>query len=557
MLDHAATRPDEDGSAIGPALLRAGLVDSLGIARARALAAETGLGLGASLVRLGLIGERSLAEAAAAALGLALLAPDAYPAEPVLPERLRPRFLRDARVLPLAVAEGVLDLAMVDPFDGFAAGAVAAATGCAVRRAVAVPIDLDAALDRLYPDPGETATAEAVAEEAAPSEADAERLRDLASEAPVIRLVNQLIARAVETRASDIHIEPEEDRLRVRYRHDGALVEAETHPAAMAPAIVSRVKIMARLDIGERRLPQDGRIRLPVRGHEVDFRVSSIPTMHGETIAIRVLDRSAMTFEFGALGLDPAIVAAFRAALAAPNGIVLVTGPTGSGKTTTLYTALLGLDRASRKIVTIEDPIEYRLAGISQSQVKPQIGLDFAQLLRAILRQDPNVIMVGEIRDLETAQIAVRAALTGHLVLSTLHTNSAVATMTRLRDMGLEPYLVASVLRGVLAQRLIRRLCRACRRTAPASPAEAAQLGIAAGTPLSHPAGCPECRNTGYRGRMAIAEFLTPTAELAAHLAAGAGEAELARAADLRSLADAARDAVLAGETSLAESLLA
>ena len=557
MLDHAATRPDEDSSAIGPALLKAGLVDSLGLARARALAAETGLGLAAALVRLGLIGERSLAETAAAVLGLALLAPDAYPAAPVLQERLRPRFLRDARVLPLAMEAGVLDLAMVDPFDGFAAGAVAAATGCAVRRAVAVPIDLDAALDRLCPETGDAgATAEAT-EESGPSEADAERLRDLASEAPVIRLVNQIIARAVETRASDIHIEPEEDRLRIRYRHDGALVEAEVHPAAMAPAIVSRVKIMARLDIGERRLPQDGRIRLPVRGHEVDFRISSIPTMHGETIAIRVLDRSAMTFEFGALGLDAAIVAAFRAALAAPNGIVLVTGPTGSGKTTTLYTALLGLDRAHRKIVTIEDPIEYRLAGISQSQVKPQIGLDFAQLLRAILRQDPNVIMVGEIRDLETAEIAARAALTGHLVLSTLHTNSAVATMTRLRDMGLEPYLVASVLRGVLAQRLVRRLCPTCRQAAPATPAEAAQLGIAAGTPLNHPRGCPECRDTGFRGRMAIAEFLTPTAELAARLAGGAGEDELARAAGLRSLADAARDAVLAGETSLAESQLA
>ncbi|MCW8305950.1 GspE/PulE family protein [Acidiphilium sp. PA] len=548
MLDHTA-RPDPPDLA---AYLRAtGQIDATGLARADAIVAETGQSRAAALVQLGLIGERSLALAYAAMLSLRLLEPADYPAAPILPERLRPRFLRDARALPIALDAGVLHLAMVDPERDFVRDAIAAATGLAIRIAIAVPIDLDAALARLYPD---AALAAPIAEAEEPNEADAERLKDLASEAPVIRLVNQLIARAVETQASDIHIEPEEDRLRIRYRYDGALVEAETQPAAMAPAIMSRIKIMARLDIAERRLPQDGRIKLAVRGHEVDFRVSSIPSLHGETISIRVLDRGAVRFDFAAIGLDPAITAQFRAALAARNGIVLVTGPTGSGKTTTLYTALASLDGVARNITTIEDPIEYQLRGVNQSQVKPQIGLDFAQLLRALLRQDPDVIMVGEIRDLETAQIAARAALTGHLVLSTLHTNSAAATVTRLRDMGLEPYLIASVLRGVLAQRLIRRLCAACKRPARIDPVFARRFAIDDGATVFHPVGCAACRGTGYRGRRAIAEFLVPDATIGKLLADGASEAVIASTAGMRSLALAAVDAVVAGETSMEES---
>ncbi|WP_287995879.1 GspE/PulE family protein, partial [Acidiphilium sp.] len=417
MLDHTAQPDPPDLAAY---LLATGQIDATGLARADTIVAESDQSRAAALVQLGLIGERSLALAYATMLSLRLLDPADYPAAPVLPERLRPRFLRDARALPIALEAGVLHLAMVDPERDFVRDAIAAATGLAIRIAIAVPIDLDAALARLYPD---TELAAATAEPEEPNEADAERLKDLASEAPVIRLVNQLIARAVETQASDIHIEPEEDRLRIRYRYDGALVEAETQPAAMAPAIMSRIKIMARLDIAERRLPQDGRIKLAVRGHEVDFRVSSIPSLHGETISVRVLDRGAVRFDFAALGLDPGITAQFRTALAARNGIVLVTGPTGSGKTTTLYTALASLDGVARNITTIEDPIEYQLRGVNQSQVKPQIGLDFAQLLRALLRQDPDVIMVGEIRDLETAEIAIKAAQTGHMVLSTVHTN--------------------------------------------------------------------------------------------------------------------------------------
>ncbi len=317
----------------------------------------------------------------------------------------------------------------------------------------------------------------------------------------MIRLVNGIINRAVETQASDIHIEPFEDRLRVRYRYDGVLHEADSPPVRLTAAIISRIKIMSRLDIAERRLPQDGRIKLAVRGSEVDFRVSTIPSLHGETVVLRVLDRTAVSLDYTALGIAPAVVEQLRQVFELPNGIVLVTGPTGSGKTTTLYTGLTGLNAVSRKVVTVEDPIEYQLRGINQIQVKPQIGLTFATLLRSILRQDPDVIMVGEIRDGETAQIAVQAALTGHLVLSTVHTNSAATTIARLRDMGLEDYLMTAVLRGILAQRLVRRLCAECRQPAPAAPEMVRRFGLdrrCEGDPvLWHPVGCANAAAPG------------------------------------------------------------
>ncbi len=544
------------------ALLRArGDCDALTIERARRLAVETGERLHAVLIQLGLIGERALAEALASLLGLPLVNQARYPAAPPFAERIAPRFLRAARALPLAVTDGTLALACVDPLDPFLPAAIAAATGLPVRLEVAVPIELDAAIERLYPDREEGAEAPEPADTAAPMAEDTERLKDLASEAPVIRLVNQIIARAVETGASDIHLEPFEDRLRVRTRHDGVLAEAETPPARLAAAVVSRIKIMARLDIAERRLPQDGRIKLAVRGQEVDFRVSTIPSLFGETVVLRVLDRSAVQFDYDRLGLPSPVVARFSAALDLPNGIVLVTGPTGSGKTTTLYTGLSALNAVSRKIITVEDPIEYQLRGINQIQVKPQIGLSFAALLRSILRQDPDVIMVGEMRDLETAQIAVQAALTGHLVLSTVHTNSAAATITRLRDMGLEDYLLASVLRGVLAQRLVRRLCPACRRAGPAPPELVARFTLdqrsgGMAPTLFHPVGCDACRSTGYRGRQAIAEFLVPDATIERLIFARAEQSvieEAAVAAGMVPLFEAGLDAALAGVTSLEE----
>lgn len=448
-----------------------------------------------------------------------------------------------------------LVLAMANPFDRFAAAATAIATRLRVRVAVAVPIELEAALGRLYPEEGGPPESH----DDPASEDDTARLKDMASEAPVIRLVSQVISRAVESMASDIHVEPFEDRLRIRYRYDGDLQEAETHPARLAPAIISRLKILAKLDIAERRLPQDGRIRIAVRGQDVVFRVATAPSLHGEIIVLRVLDRSAVSFDFAAQGHDAQVIAQMGVALAAPNGIMLVTGPTGSGKTTTLYTALLSLNAVERKVITVEDPIEYQLPGISQMQVKPQIGLGFAALLRSIVRLDPDIIMVGEIRDLETAEIAARAALTGHLVLSTLHTNSAAAAITRLRDMGMEDYLLAAVLRGVQAQRLVRRLCEACKQPLAATADIRRRFGIESDA-LYRACGCAACRNTGYRGRQAIAEFLTPNPEIERLLFARADQAAIERAAiagGMKTMRRAGMEAVARGETTVEEILRA
>jgi general secretion pathway protein E len=542
-------------------LLRQGQCDTQTIERGRRVAAESGQRLDLVLIQLGLVTERGLAEAYATLLAVPLAGPARFPEAPLFPERLTPRFLRTARACPLAIEDGVLLLGVADALDDFTPTAVAAATGHKVRLEIAVPIELEAAFSRLYPE-GDAADTTIDADSGAGLEEDAERLKDLASEAPVIRLVNQIIGRAVETHASDIHVEPFEDRLRVRYRYDGVLHEADSPAARLAPAIISRIKIMAKLDIAERRLPQDGRIKLAVRGTEIDFRVSTIPSLYGEKVVLRVLDRSSVTFDYVKLGLPPHVVSAWTRALELPNGILLVTGPTGSGKTTTLYTGLTAINAVSRNIVTVEDPIEYQLNGINQIQTKPQIGLTFAALLRSILRQDPDVIMVGEVRDLETAQIAVQAALTGHLVLSTLHTNSAAATITRLRDMGLEDYLLTAVLRGVLAQRLVRRLCESCKREAEA-PAElvsrfdlAARAGHSGPISLWHPVGCAQCRSTGYKGRLAIAEFLQPTPEIEHLIFSKADQTEIERAAvaaGMITMFQAGLDAALAGTTTIEE----
>ncbi len=540
-------------------LLRQGQCDSQTVERGRRVAAESGQRLDLVLIQLGLVTERGLAEAYATLLGVPLAGPARFPETPLYPERLTPRFLRTARACPLAVEADTLVLGVADALDAFTPAAVQAATGLPVRLEIAVPIEMEAAFGRLYPEGDAADTAADTG--GAGLEEDAERLKDLASEAPVIRLVNQIIGRAVETHASDIHVEPFEDRLRVRYRYDGVLHEADSPAARLAPAIISRIKIMAKLDIAERRLPQDGRIKLAVRGTEIDFRVSTIPSLYGEKVVLRVLDRSSVSFDYVKLGLPAGVVAQWSKALELPNGILLVTGPTGSGKTTTLYTGLTAINAISRNIVTVEDPIEYQLSGINQIQIKPQIGLTFAALLRSILRQDPDVIMVGEVRDLETAQIAVQAALTGHLVLSTLHTNSAAATITRLRDMGLEDYLLTAVLRGVLAQRLVRRLCDHCKREADAPPELVTRFGLeqrSHGRPMHlwHPVGCAQCRSTGYRGRQAIAEFLQPNPEIEHLIFSKADQSEVERAAvanGMVTMFNAGLDAALAGTTTIEE----
>ncbi len=557
----ASPAPLSGAASLENAILDRGVCDPRALERARSVVADIGQPLALVLLQLGLVSETDLARTYAALLGKTIIdaAGLAAVTDPVMPDCLKSRFLHEARALPMDCRDGVLRLVMADPLDEFTCAAVRLATGCRVEREVARPADLEAALTRLYPeneDNTEDDTGPGADDD--PAEEDTDRLKDLASEAPVIRLVNQIIFRAVETRASDIHIEPFEDRLIVRYRYDGVLHEVDSQSARMTSALISRIKIMAKLDIAERRLPQDGRIKLAVRGHEVDFRVSTVPSLHGEIAVLRVLDRTTVSFDYSRLGLAPAIITEFKAALELPNGIVLVTGPTGSGKTTTLYTGLAGINSRERNVMTVEDPIEYQLAGINQIQTRPVIGLTFASLLRAILRQDPDVIMVGEIRDLETAQIAVQAALTGHLVLSTLHTNSAAAAVTRLRDMGLEDYLITAVLRGILAQRLVRKLCESCKKPEPVLPELAQKLGLDpdAQHTLWHATGCPDCRHTGYRGRSAVAEFLRPSREVTRLILAGADHTEIERAAvaeGMETMFHAGLRVALAGETTLEE----
>jgi general secretion pathway protein E len=562
-LQPALEDKDRFDTALGERLMAEGRIDRAGLERARRLAGESDERLPAVLAKLGLVSERDLAQAMAAELGLPLAAAAQFPDEPLYRERLSPRFLREALVLPLAESDEGVTVAMADPLNGYAADALRLISGRRLLPCVATPAEIEAAVDRLYADRGAAGGAIEEAEGEDSLDLDVERLRDLASEAPVIRMVNQLIAKAVEARASDIHIEPFENTLRVRYRIDGVLQEIEAPANRFRAAIVSRVKIMARLNIAERRLPQDGRIKLAVRGTPIDLRVSTLPTMHGEGVVLRVLDRTGVKLDFASLGLSGRRLNNFLEIVERPHGIVLVTGPTGSGKTTTLYAALVRLNSPDKKILTVEDPIEYQLDGINQIQVKPNIGLSFANVLRSILRQDPDIIMVGEIRDVETAEIAIQAALTGHLVLSTLHTNDAASTITRLLDMGAQDYLLTSTLNGIMSQRLVRTLCKACRERLPALPEAIEQLGLRRLQPdgeifLYQPHGCPACNGTGYVGRTGLAEVLIVTDEIRRLILRRAEARELQRAAiaeGMRSMYDDGMEKALAGVTTVEEVL--
>jgi len=481
--------------------------------RARRVADESGDPLLRMLVRLGLVSERDMAQAFAEVLDLPMAGQADFPREPVAEDRISLRFLKDAQILPLREDAERLEVAFADPTEPFLRDALAAAADKAIVPWVALPSEIELALEQLYEQATETAEEDRDAEAAlgAIDEDDIEHLKDLASEAPVIRMVNQLIQRAVECRASDIHIEPFADQLKVRYRIDGILKDVEAPPVRSTAAVISRVKIMSKLNIAERRLPQDGRIPVRIQGKELDLRVSTVPTMFGESVVMRLLDKESVRFDFDALGFNGLPRERLLAILAQPYGILLVTGPTGSGKSTTLYTALSRLNTQERKIITVEDPVEYQLQGINQIQVKASIGMTFAGALRAIVRQDPDVIMVGEMRDLETARIAVQSALTGHVVLSTLHTNDSASAVTRLLEMGVEDYLLTSTVNGILAQRLVRRLCPHCRAETDPPSAVANKLETLVGAEpvgLFRPVGCERCNGMGYLGRLVIAEVL-------------------------------------------------
>ena len=384
-------------------------------------------------------------------------------------------------------------------------------------------------------------------------------LMDAEDDAPIIRLINAILSQAVREQASDIHIETFEDRLSVRYRIDGVLSEVLSPKRMLAPLLVSRLKVMARLDIAEKRVPQDGRISVRIAGHAIDIRMSTIPSAHGERVVLRLLDKQAGQLELAQLNMNEQVLQGYQKALRSPHGIILVTGPTGSGKTTTLYAGLSHINQSTRNILTIEDPIEYMLPGVGQTQVNPKVDMTFARGLRAILRQDPDVVMVGEIRDLETAEIAVQASLTGHLVLSTLHTNTAIGAVTRLQDMGIEPFLLSSSLIGVMAQRLVRLLCSHCRQPATATAAECAVLGVDSLQPpqIWHAGHCEHCNDSGYRGRTGIYELIEINDALRNAIHEGASEQQMLLLARQHypGIQEDGRRRILAGETSIEEVL--
>jgi general secretion pathway protein E len=473
------------------------------------------------LISLGFISEEDLLKALSSQIDVEYLRFSDFPK--TIPPGSYPsvKFMKQYKFVPLGMDDGVLKIAMSNPLDDYVMDTLKFFTDNPLNLVLSSEKDVMEAIEQYFGSNVQmTSIMEGMREEEVESEEieiheDVHHLRDMAFEAPIVKLVNMLITRAVESRTSDIHIEPFEHSVKVRYRIDGALTEIESLPKRIQPAVISRIKIMSRLNIAERRLPQDGRIKLRVSGRDIDLRVSTIPTIYGESIVMRILDRSSAMIMLEQLGFPAVAVEKYRKLINTPYGMLLVTGPTGSGKTTTLYASLSQINSDDRKIITIEDPIEYQIDGINQIQIKPQIGLTFANGLRHIVRQDPDVIMVGEIRDIETAEIAIHSALTGHLVFSTLHTNDAPGAVTRLLDMGIEGFLVSSSTIGVLAQRLVRVICPTCKETYKPDQKMIDNYELVhEGIDAYHGAGCDECRNTGYRGRTGIFELMTVDSQI-------------------------------------------
>ena len=550
---------------LGEILVQARVVTDELLQEALARAGEERQRLGEALVAMGAASADDVLKAVAAQQELPYLSAEELPSTPPALKELSPKYLRQYVACPIAVEGTTVTVATADPTNPLLLDDLQQTLPLVIKLCVAPGPAILEAIERAYG--ANTALQKIVegmgsgADRHAEPEDDVDHLRDLAFEAPVVRLVNLLIEEALAADASDIHIEPFEDSLRVRYRIDGLLYDQEAPPRRLQAALTSRIKIMAELNIAERRLPQDGRIRVTgMGGRRVDIRVSTVPTIHGESIVMRLLDRSSVFLPFDRLGFSSPTARAFEMLIRQPHGILLVTGPTGSGKTTTLYAALDKINRADLKIITVEDPVEYQLKGVNQIPVRPKIGLSFAAGLRHIVRQDPDVIMVGEIRDLETAEIAIQSALTGHLVFSTLHTNDAPGAITRLQDMGCEPYLLSSVLTGVLAQRLVRRICQACRAPDHPDPAELLALGItdATGLELFRGKGCDECRGTGYRGRTGIYELFKISEEARSLIVQKVPGGEIRRHAVGHGMITLREDAwakACAGQTTVAEIL--
>ncbi|MBN1571098.1 MAG: type II secretion system ATPase GspE [Acidobacteria bacterium] len=556
---------------IGQVFLERGLIDEEELRTALNLQSESREKIGKLLVDLGYVSERDCLAVVSEHLGIPAVSAADYPPVPILDNVLTFRFMKQCKFVPIALEGNVLTLAMTDPLDAATLDSVRQSTGYQLKAVLAAESEVMDVLEKFYGSAASTlgriieGIDEGNIESLSDEIEDIEQLKDLASEAPVIRLVNLLISKAIESRASDIHIEPFEKDLKVRYRIDGILHDVESPPKKLKAALISRVKIMSKLNIAERRLPQDGRIKLKVLGKDIDLRVSTLPTLYGESVVMRILDKSNTSlYDIRRLGFPEDSLREFESLIRRPHGIFLVTGPTGSGKTTTLYSALTTINLPDKKIITIEDPIEYQIDGVNQIHVNSQIGLTFASGLRHIVRQDPDVIMVGEIRDLETAEIAIRAALTGHLVFSTLHTNDAPSAITRLIDMGAEDYLIASSLLGVLAQRLVRVICPSCKMEVFPVPEMLDEIGFRRGDPRSGPnhfyegRGCEQCSNTGFIGRVGIYELMNVTDDIRKLTVAKADSNQIRKKAienGMRPLRDDGWLKVRQGVTSISEVL--
>jgi general secretion pathway protein E len=521
---------------LGQILLEAGLTTPELLERALERTRATGERIGEALVALGAVGRDDVLRALARQHNLPYLNRDELPVPLPIIKNLSPKYLRQYRVCPVSIEGHTLTVATADPTNLIVLDDLQQNVPMQIRLAVSPEDGILDAIERTFVGAVSSLAriVEGMDDKLPGDEGDenVKQLRDMAFEAPVVRVVNLLIENAIAAEASDIHVEPFEDSLRIRYRIDGVLYDQESPPRRLQAAVTSRIKLMAEMNIAERRLPQDGRVRVSIQGRRVDIRVSTVPTVHGESIVMRLLDRTTIFLPLEHLGFGPETEAQIDRLIRRPHGIVLVTGPTGSGKTTTLYAALDKINAPDKKIITVEDPVEYQLKGINQIPVKPKIGLTFATGLRHIVRQDPDVIMVGEIRDLETAEIAIQAALTGHMVFSTLHTNDAPGAITRLQDMGAEPYLIASVLTGALAQRLVRRVCQSCRTPYEADPADLLALGVSLSAnrgPLFRGAGCTDCRGTGYRGRTGIYELFAVNEDVRSLILRKAATSEIRR----------------------------
>jgi type IV pilus assembly protein PilB len=519
---------------------------------------STGKKLGELFIESGMVSEDQIIDALEFQLGIARLDLRKYYIDPEIPKLINEKIARKYLLIPVKQHENNLTVAMSDPLNIFALDDLGIATGMNIAPVIAKSKDILSAIDIYY---GKQ-RAEKVIEEFKNeflaeniNEIDPEELRNINS-APVVKLVNSIIGQATKMKASDIHIEPYENILRVRYRIDGELQEIMTPSKAAHSALITRIKIMGKMDIAEKRIPQDGRVETEIDGKEIDMRISSLPTVYGEKIVIRLLDRSSFMTTKGNLGMTPKNMEMYNKIIMNPNGIILVTGPTGSGKSTTLYATLIELNKENRNIITVEDPVEYKMHGVNQVQVNLKAGLTFANGLRSILRQDPDIIMIGEIRDSETAEIAVRAAITGHLVLSTVHTNDAASTLTRLVDMGIEPYLVSNSLVGVISQRLVRKICKNCKEPYQLNDNEAEFFPHINGETIYHGKGCNLCNHTGYKGRIAVHEVMRVTKEIREMINNGKSVdniRDLAYRTGTDSLKDNCRILVLEGITTVEE----